>query len=361
MATSGGGEGNKSVKNLVCSFIVASALALQAQAADKQETKTLAKHPEQSPSVRQAIKKVEPLALLPNLAVFSYPRANMTFSGTVQAEDGRRYHYFFSLSREHEDYQADSFLYDESAKTLLLDIHDHQVIKEPPRGAWYVGDSFLKFNRINGTWVFGVSGEGHKGFNFKVDTVGTIPGSDAKVQLVRKGMSLRIGNTGRLNGHIYTAGGQNEEQFVTAKRTWFRKIWLNQHQTAKRYHHLETLQATLCDFDDGSGFYTMKLKAPDVFRGAIAGWRDRAGQYRSMSQFVSVQQAGTDWRIRVPGPQSVRLAFKNQLAQEPQDKTPIVFGSFALPKPGFCVISYFDPEEAITPIAVLSTTTTKRV
>lgn len=338
---------------------MASALVVQAQAAENPETNA-AKQPEKLAAAKQASKKTEPLALLPNLAIFSYPRANMTFSGTVKAEDGRRYHYFFSLSREHEDYQADSFLYDESAKILLLDVHEHQVMKEPPKGAWYVGDSFLKFNRINGTWVFGVTAEGHKGFNFKVDTVGTIPSNDAKIQLVRKGMSLRIGNTGQLNGHVYTASAENAEQFVTAKRTWFRKIWLNQQQSATRFNHLETLQATLCDFDDGSGFYTMKLKAPDVFRGAIAGWRDRAGEYRSMSQFVSVQQTGADWRIRVPGPQSVRLAFKNQLAQEPQNKTPIVFGSFASPRPGFCVISYFDPHESSTPFAALPVNAVKK-
>ena len=148
-------------------------------------------------------------------------------------------------------------------------------------------------------------------------------------QNLRQGVVLLVNQTSHLNGHVQ-ASDDSKEQFVTGKNAWFRQIWLTEHQDN---NHPYT--GVLCRFNDGSGFYSLKMSEPDALRGAVAGWCDEHGVSATMSQFINVkQEANGPWHIRIASP-NVHLILSDFTKQNS-----VVAGFVAEgKKPGFCMLS----------------------
>jgi opacity protein-like surface antigen len=259
-------------------------------------------------------------------------QANWTFSGTVTNESDERYHYFLQIQRDNARFHALATLIDGQSKAVILYEESNTLIDLPELTHWQVGNIFLRFNPINASWVFGVKGKDKKGFNFKVDMLGLENGQLPKQQNLRAGIELQISQTGRLNGHIQR-DENGTEQFVTAKKSWFRQIWVSKSQAEKH-----RLNSVLCDFNNGSAFYSVTIPEADAVRASVAGWRDDQGKSVTMSQFVTaLKEKENAWRIRVSAPKT-DLFLDNLLAKLDTNQQ-LVVGMVDGASPGFCAIS----------------------
>ena len=281
---------------------------------------------------------VEP-SLVQNILSLHAPQADWTFSGMVTNESGERYHYFFQIQRNNTRYHGIATVIDAQKKSVVIYEESSTLIEQPELTHWQVGNLFLRFNPINNSWVFGVKNKGKKGFNFKVDMLGLSTTQLSKKQILRTGVELLVSQTGRLNGHLQTDEG-NKEEFITAKKAWFRQVWVSKPQIFKH-----PLTAVLCEFNDGSAFYSVTLPEPDVLRGSVAGWRDEEGKSKTMSQFVTVgEEKDNLWQIRIPSPKA-SLSFLNML-EELSENHELVVGLNNGAMPGFCAISQDEIEAA---------------
>lgn len=252
---------------------------------------------------------------------------NWMFSGVVANEAGEHYAYFFQMQRHEHAFHVVASLFDAQTKTLILQDEGDAVLDRVQSYDWQVGHSFLRFNAINDSWIFGVKTDDKKGFNFKVDMLNQ-PEHNPVTQDLRAGIEFIASQTGSLNGHIQV-GLMDNDQFVMAKTSWFRQIWVTNVQS-KSY----PLTSVLCRFDDGSGFYSMNMLNQDTVRGAVAGWYDAAGAPLSMSQFTDVKQdVDGVWHIRITSPKT-HLVLSDTIKQN------AIVGGFVVEKnkQGFCML-----------------------
>lgn len=253
---------------------------------------------------------------------------NWVFSGMVTDENGERYAYFFQMQRRGSDFHSLAALFDAQTKTMILMDEGDATITDPERNNWHTGHSFLRFNAINDSWIFGIKTFDKKGFNFKVDMLNQ-PEHNPVTQGLRAGVEVIVSQTGQLNGHIKVSG-ESKEQFVTEKSAWFRQIWLSNPQAQSHQ-----LNSVLCRFNDGSGFYSMNMLEPDALRGAVAGWFDAQGLPSAMSQFINVKETPDgSWHIRVTSP-SLNLTLSDAMKQRS-----VVAGFVSeQSNQGFCVLN----------------------
>ncbi len=267
---------------------------------------------------------VEQTGFLPAVST----HANWVFSGVVTNEGGEHYAYFFKMQRHENTFHVNAALFDAQSKALVMQDAADAIIPDPERYSWRVGHSFLRYNAINDSWIFGLKTQDKKGFNFKVDMLNQ-PENNPIAQNLREGIEFIVSQTGQLNGHVQTDAA-SDAQFVTAKNTWFRQIWLTNAQT--KSHQLSNV---LCRFNDGSGFYSMNMLEPDAMRGAVAGWFDAQGASSAMSQFINVKEAPEgNWHIRIASP-SLHFILSDSVKQRS-----VVAGFVAeKDKQGFCMLS----------------------
>lgn len=254
--------------------------------------------------------------------------ANWVFSGMVADESGDRYAYFFQMQRHGNDFHSIAALFDAQSKAMVLMDEGDANITDPERNNWHTGHSFLRFNAINDSWIFGIKTVDKKGFNFKVDMLNQ-PEHNPVAQGLRAGVDVIVSQTGQLNGHVQVDDEQNE-QFVTEKNAWFRQIWLSNPQPQRHQ-----LSSVLCRFNDGSGFYSMNMLEPDAVRGSVAGWFDTHGLPSTMSQFIHVKETPDGaWHIRVTSPK-LHLTLSDAIKQHS------VVAGFVTEKDnqGFCVLN----------------------
>lgn len=255
-----------------------------------------------------------------------------TFSGLVRNENGELFNYYFQMQRKAINFHAIATLIDAKSQEVLVFEESTKTIEKPDLFNWRVGQSFLQFNPINNSWVFGVKTKNKNGFNFKVDLLQAE--NNPESQFLRSGVELSVNQTGRLNGHVQLAEGV-KEQFVTAPKAWFKQVTVHQSQSGQH-----SLTGILCQFDDGSGFYSVNLPEEDALRGAIAGWRDEQGTPVSMSQFVSVQEKiDNSWQVRIQYPR-VNFTMKDILADKEGEKRHLAAGMTQGDRRGFCAISH---------------------
>ena len=273
------------------------------------------------------VEPVEQTGFLPAEAT----NANWVFSGLVANEGGDHYAYYFEMQRHGNDFHVKAALFDEQTKAMLLMDEGDATISDPERNNWHVAHSFLRFNAINDSWIFGFKTQDKKGFNFKVDMLNQ-PEHNPVTQGLRAGVDVIVSQTGQLNGHIQVEG-ETHEQFVTSNSAWFRQIWLSNPEGQSH-----KLSAVLCRFDDGSGFYSMNMLEPDAVRGAVAGWYNEQGEAGAMSQFINVKEGVEGaWHIHVTSP-------KLDLTLLDEFKQPSVAAGFVSEKDkqGFCVLNKLD-------------------
>lgn len=257
--------------------------------------------------------------------------AYWVFSGMVSTENGDHYNYYFQMQRKDRHFHAVATLIDSQSKKILLFEEQDATLEQVPASKWQVGKTFMQFNPINNSWVFGVKTKRRGGFNFKVDMLGqalTMPLS----QDLRPGVELLINQTGRLNGHLQTGEQPATDQFVTAARAWFKQIWVAQSQAS-----LHPLTGVLCQFNEGSGFFALNLQEPDALRGAIAGWRDAQGLAMPISQFVSIKENEGLWSISIASPK-IHLSLQKALTRG-SEKHQLIAGLTEGEMPGFCTIT----------------------
>lgn len=249
-------------------------------------------------------------AATPLISPMKTTQANWIFSGIVTNEHGNHYGYFFQVKRENHEFQSRMAVLDhESGKSLLFYEHT-ETIESPQEDLWQIGQSFLTFNPITESWIFGFKTKSKSGFNFKVDMLSR-PDHTPFIRHLRPGMTLLITQTGRLNGHIQIEG-EVSEQFLTAENTWYRHVWLTQNHPQSH-----AFSGLLCRFFDGSSLYAAYLPEKEAHQGAIAGLYDAQGVPQRISQFIHVTQPSNEeaiWHIHIPSPER-RLVVNDALTQ----------------------------------------------
>lgn len=267
---------------------------------------------------------VQPTGFLPAESL----HANWVFSGLVNNENGEQYAWVFQMQRDGKIFHAVAALFDAQTKALIVRDDATATIEDTEHPNWHVGHSFLHFNAINASWIFGLKTPNKQGFNFKVDMLNQ-PERTPITQDLREGVDVIVSQTGQLNGHVWV-DANSRAQFVTAKNAWFRQIWLT--HTQSQPHQLN---GVLCNFDNGSGFYSMNMYEPDAVRGALAEWFDAQGMPAMMSQFIHVEEEQNgSWHIDIPSP-NLHLTLSDAIGQ-----SSIVAGFInQKEQQGFCVLN----------------------
>ena len=256
-----------------------------------------------------------------------------TFSGMVTNESGDRYGYFFQMQRQGSDFHAKTALIDGQTNKLVLFYEGDEKIEGANLLNWHVGRSFIRYNPINDSWVFGIKAEDEKGFNFKVDMLKQASSNnDHETLVLRPGVELQALQTSRLNGHVQTGAG-NKEQFVTGNNAWFGKLWFSKDQ--KSSHDIST---TFCRLSNDNGFYSANLKETDATGAAVAGWRDATGNKVKMSQFLSIKSLANDQCMLSLGFPKLNLKVLNTLTHK--ENSPLSVAGFSKENPrGFCFVT----------------------
>ncbi len=232
------------------------------------------------------------------------------FSGIVSNEKGEQYAYSFEMRHEGSLLKNAVALFDMQSHQPIFQEQSSALYKAATPDHWEVGHSFLHFNAITGSWVFGVKTKEKQGFNFKMDMMNAGVAPIFEEQL-RPGLTVSLIEVKALNGHLYRANHQDE--FVTAAHAWLRQETATSEISVQSTH---LLSGVLCHFQDESGFYAVKLPERDAIHGAIAGRFDAEGQIYRMSQFIDVQKnkQGT-WDIQAVLPQ-YHLTLSHVLEQD---------------------------------------------
>lgn len=289
----------------IISFISGGAYAVEEKAVDEVDVK---------------LQPVEPMV------------GSWTFTGMVINESGDRYGYFFQVQRQDSDFHTKTALIDGQTNKLIMFYEGSEKIDNSTQLNWQVGRSFIRYNPINDSWIFGVKAENDKGFNFKVDMLKQ--DNEAKETLVlRPGVELQALQTSRLNGHIQTGSDNGKEQFVTGNNAWFGKVWFSKAQTST--HDIST---TFCRLSDDNGFYSANLKEADATGAAVAGWRDASGNKVKMSQFISIKPIDQDQCLLSLGLPKLNLKVLNTLHSGENSRLSVAGFSMDNPK-GFCFIT----------------------
>lgn len=270
------------------------------------------------------------------------------FSGMVTNESGDRYGYFFQMQRQGLDFHVKTALIDGQTNQLMFFYENREHLTNPSPLNWHVGHSFMRFNPINDSWVFGVKGDDKKGFNFKVDMLKE-GNNDDDALVLRPGVEMQALVTSRLNGHIIT-GADAKELFVTGNNAWFGKVWFSKDQNAT--HDIST---TFCRLANDNGFYSANLKEEDATAAAVAGWRDATGKKVKMSQFISIKSLADNQCLLKVGLPKLSLKLMNTLKQE--ENMPLAVAGFSQDAAkGFCFVaeqSFLQVKEA-SPDALVS-------
>lgn len=254
-----------------------------------------------------------------------------TFSGMVSNESGDRYGYFFQMQRQGTDFHTKTALIDGQTNQLVFFYEADEKIPKSTALNWHVGRSFIRYNPINDSWVFGVKVEDKKGFNFKVDMLKQA-NSNHETLILRPGVELQATQTSSLNGHVQ-AGENEKEQFVTGNNAWFGKLWFSKDQSAG--HQIST---TFCRLSNDNGFYSANLKEADATGAAFAGWLDAAGNKVKMSQFISITPLEDNQSLLRIGFPNLKLKLLNTLKSK--DNTPLSIAGFSKENPrAFCFVT----------------------
>lgn len=254
-----------------------------------------------------------------------------TFSGTVTNESGDHYGYFFQMQKQGTKFHAKTALIDGHTNKLVLFYEGDELIESVSHLNWHVGSSFMRYNPINDSWIFGVKVADKKGFNFKVDMLEQ-NSSSQETQLLRPGVELQAIQTSRLNGHVQT-GSDAKEEFVTGDKAWFGRLWFSKDQ--KSAHDIGT---TFCRLANNNGFYSANLKEADATSAAIAGWRDAEGLNVKMSQFISIKSLTNNEHLLKIGVPKLNLKLFNTLNQE--GSAPYSLAGFSKNNPlDFCFVT----------------------
>ena len=261
-----------------------------------------------------------------------------SFSGMVNNESGDKYGYFFEMQRQGAGFHAKAALIDGQTNRLVFFYEGNEQIEQAASLNWHVGRSFIRYNPINDSWIFGVKAEDKKGFNFKVDMLKQATHSNETLVL-RPGVKLQALQTSQLNGHVQV---DDKEQFVTGNKAWFGKLVVSNDQ--KDSHDIST---TFCRLSDNNGFYAANLKEKDATSAAVAGWLDPSGNRVKMSQFVSIKSLANDQCVLNVGLPKLSLKLLNTLKS---DSSPHSIAGFSNENKGtFCFVTEqsFLKEQAI--------------
>ncbi|OYV56883.1 MAG: hypothetical protein B7X00_00025 [Legionella sp. 21-45-4] len=233
-----------------------------------------------------------PPPFLPSMAT----EVNWVFSGLVTNELGEQFSYLFQMQRDGLRYHSVAALFDAETKALLFQDEGFGEMTPELPYRWSAGHSFLRFNPINASWILGVSTPDKQGFNFKIDMLNPEEKPLIQEQL-RSGLSVVMSQTNLLNGHI-RLGAERSEQFVTASHAWMREI-----SVLTPLENSHSVNGLLCHFKDGSSLYSLNLHEDDTQSGAVAGWFDKMGTAKTISQFIDSHQLPEGaWEINVPLP-----------------------------------------------------------
>lgn len=250
------------------------------------------------------------------------------FSGMVDNESGDKYGYFFAMQRQGAEFHVKAALIDEQTNRSLFFYEGNEKIEQAGSLDWHVGRSFIRFNPINDSWVFGVKGADKKGFNFKVDMLKQSNHS-TEILVLRPGVKLQALQTSQLNGHVQV---DDKEQFVTGNKTWFGQLVLSNDQTES--HDIST---TFCRLSDDNSFYSANLKEKDATSAAVAGWLDPSGNRIKMSQFVSIKSLDNDQCVLDVGLPKLTLKLLNTLKTD--STTHSIAGFSKDNKNAFCFVT----------------------
>lgn len=254
-----------------------------------------------------------------------------TFSGMVTNENGDKYGYFFQMKREGSDFHAKTALIDGKTNKLLLFYEGDEKIPQPNLLNWHVGRSFIRYNPINDSWIFGLKLKDNKGFNFKVDMIKQT-NSPNETKELKPGITIQAIQSSRLNGHLQT-GADEKEQFVTGNKSWFAKL-----RFSKDPQVAQEINATFCRLSNEKGFYSANLKQPHTAKTTVSGWRDASGSAVRMSQFVSIKSLGNNESMLQVGWPKLNLKVFNTLQNE--DKAPFSIAGFSKENPSeFCFVT----------------------
>jgi hypothetical protein len=172
--------------------------------------------------------------------------ANWVFSGAVTSETGESYEYFLQVKRQDDHLQSVAYLIDAQSKAVVfMEDGAAQLTAESALDSWTMGPTFLRYNAINSSWIFGLDKGNQVGFNFKVDMLNQSNHKPASQQF-RQGVQVAIVQTGQVNGLIHFKE-EGPTQFVTGKKAWFRQVVLTE-----AHPQMPDMQGVLCRFDDGS-------------------------------------------------------------------------------------------------------------
>ncbi|MGL5743088.1 MAG: hypothetical protein ACRCXC_11405 [Legionella sp.] len=251
------------------------------------------------------------------------------FSGTVKNESGDKYGYFFEMKRQGSDFHTQAALIDGQTNQLVFFYEGKEKIEQSSPLDWHVGHSFIRYNPINDSWIFGVKEADKKGFNFKVDMM-MQANNDNEALVLRPGVKLQAIQTSQLNGHLRI---DDKEQFVTGNKAWFGRLMLSDDQ--KNSHEIST---TFCRLNDDNGFYSANLKEKDATSAAVAGWLDPTGNKVKMSQFISMKPLENDQCMLSVGLPKLHLKLINTL-KKANNPSSAVAGFSKDSSGGFCFVT----------------------
>jgi hypothetical protein len=244
------------------------------------------------------------------------------FTGTITAENGQAFGYYYVVDKNEQNVTIDTSVIEIKTNQTLIHYQSSATIAEQKTAInWAVGQSFVKYNPINDSWVFGV--EGKKSFNFRLEGFHT---NDEPI-VSGDGFNSYSMQSNRMNGSLLI---DKKERFVTAKNGWINHQWIIKPQDLE-------VALLLCRFIDDNGISFLKESKKGLEILSKTTWFDEKGQSMAVSQFAKLNKTKKNWELSLILPKK-SIVFKRGDAIKISESLKIEAASIEKGERGFCLM-----------------------
>lgn len=208
--------------------------------------------------------------------------ASWMFTGVASNEDNQAYYYYFQLTYNNGLASVQILLVDAVNKRKIHYAFQQRKKSIQDLANIEVARAFLRFNAINNSFVFGLKNKAQQGFNFRVELLEQ-PENTASEKELSKGLSLKVINPKRMNGHIHW-GKNIKEEFVTADVNVYRDV-----SSDLQVPLSSKLLGVFCFLKDGNRFYNIQLPEEKAKSASQTQWTDSKGESVAVSQFIQIK------------------------------------------------------------------------
>ncbi|MCC5791594.1 MAG: hypothetical protein JJT82_03165 [Legionellaceae bacterium] len=270
-----------------------------------------------------------------------------TFVGKARNEADELYYYYFQLQQQGQWTTVQALLLKDRSPSYLHYYHSEETTQAQHEHSFRVGKTFMRFNPISNSWIFGLKTSEEQSFNFRVELLQQSDMTQKKKSLA-KDIDLIMLAPKQMNGHV-RFDDHKKEEFVTARENWYRHI-----RREGQSNTNPLIEGVFCFFDDQSRLYALSVPLERAQSASEVVWLNAKGAPINVSQFIQLKERGEDSLILSLAVPARRFTLSHLLTgSENQPDLKAGFIERKNKRAGFCFIDTvgLTPQPGVIPLS----------